>query len=179
MNDKLKLKDENLVGFAHEAVDFLGNHWKFDCMGCALHNGGIKPIGGFIYESKYFYVIQDCEIPIEGFLVINAKRHVNSIVEMTMDERHDLVDLIYKCTNAVKEVTGVEKVTLVQEERSMHFHFWVFPNQDFMTEKFGMGISHIRDICAYARENASDAQINKILETIEKLKENFQSKISV
>jgi len=32
------MKDINLVGNAHKAIDFLGNSWRFDCIGCAMGN---------------------------------------------------------------------------------------------------------------------------------------------
>lgn len=67
-----------------------------------------------------------------------------------------------------------ETVTLVQEERSKHFHIWIFPNQEWMQEKFGYGLQYLREINAYARENASDEDVIRVIKVAEEIKEYMQ-----
>ena len=64
------MNDNNFVGNSKSAIDFLGNEWKYECMGCSISNGEIKIPGGIIYEGKYTMLVADPEIPIPGFLIV-------------------------------------------------------------------------------------------------------------
>ena len=165
------MKDENLIGNARKATDFLGNTYEYECMGCSIEKGEIIPSGGIIYKDEYFILAQDPEIPIDGFIIINSRRHINSFVEMTENERNSFIELLYKSEKAIKELNIAEKVTIVQEERSKHLHVWIFPHHDWMNEKFGKGISYLRDICAYAQEYATQDDKDKILNDVNRIRE--------
>ena len=169
------MKDANFAGNSKSARDFLGNEWKYECMGCAISNGSIKIPGGKIYEGEYTILGQDPEIPIPGFLIVNVKRHINSLAELTKDERSEVSSVLASATKALKELNIVNEVTVVQEERSKHLHIWIFPNYDWMTRKFGKGITYLRDISAYVQEYATKEDRNKVLEVIEMVKEYFEN----
>ena len=85
------------------------------------------------------------------------KRHIQSFAELTADERTEIGNTITIAERALKELKIAETVTLVQEERSKHFHIWIFPNQEWMLEKYGYGLQYLRDINAFAKDNASIA----------------------
>ena len=110
-------------------TDFLGNPWpaENDCLGCAIGNGTVSVPGGIIYKTTHFYVNQDPLIPLPGFLVIAATRHIQSISDMGASEYEEFSALLKTTHQAIKEVTKIEYLTLVQEERSKHFPFMVFP----------------------------------------------------
>lgn len=165
--------NENLIGNSKEMTDFLGKHYQYHCLGCEISAKKIIPPGGFIYEDDTFLLAGDPEIPLEGFLIINVKRHINSIIELTLEEQHRLIEIISKSISILKELNITQEVTLVQEERSKHFHFWIFPNQDWMTQRFGKGVSYIRDICEYLRNHATEGDKKKALETIQKIKGKY------
>ena len=38
--------NENLIGNSKEMVDFLGNHYQYNCLGCEISNKKIIPPGG-------------------------------------------------------------------------------------------------------------------------------------
>ena len=57
------------------------------CTGCNIVNKEIKPIGGIIYETENFLLFQDPELPIKGFLIVQAKKHVNSIIDFNEEEQ--------------------------------------------------------------------------------------------
>ena len=61
-----------------------------DCLGCALGDKSLIPPGGIIAETEHFILHQDPLVPIKGFLVINSKRHVQSIAELTEAEAIEL-----------------------------------------------------------------------------------------
>ena len=150
--------------------DILGNEIKSECVGCAIARGEIKLPGGVIYDGKSIILAADPEIPIPGFLIITSKRHIQSFVELSSEERTEIGDIIALAERAIKELKIAETVTLVQEERSKHFHVWIFPNQEWMQEKFGYGLQYLRDINAYARQNASDEIVEKVIKTVEEIK---------
>ena len=116
----------------------------------------------------------DPEIPIPGFLIINVKRHIRSFSQLDKEERNEIGNLIVYAERALKELKLVEEVTLVQEERSKHLHIWIFPNYHWMTEKFGKGITYLREISEYAKKNSNEEEIQKVLDTIEKIKTYFK-----
>ena len=167
------MKEENLVGCAKSMVDFMGNKYGYNCLGCEIANKKITPPGGIVYEDESFVLAGDPEVPLNGFLIVNTKRHIKSLIEMTQKERYLFIDLTNKAINVLKELDLAKEVVLVQEERSSHFHLWIFPQQDWMIEKFGKGVSHLRNICSYLVDNATEEDKKTVLATIEKIKEKF------
>jgi diadenosine tetraphosphate (Ap4A) HIT family hydrolase len=127
--------------------DFLGNQWDIDCMACAVSRGSISVPGGLIHRGRYFFVQQDSLIPLPGFLVIASLRHIRSLSEMQPAEYDDFSRLLRTTHHAIKEVTKVDCLTLVQEEKSPHFHLWFFPWTDIVIQKYGQpSLSKIRGI---------------------------------
>ncbi len=166
------MKNENFAGYAKSATDFLGNELRFDCMGCAIVKGDIKVPGDIIYKGNAVVLVADPVVPVPGFYVINTKRHIRSLSELDNTERQELVNLAAHAEKAIKSL-GDNEITLVQEERSSHFHLWIFPNYDWMTEKYGKGITYLRDIFTYAKENATDETKQEVLAAIEKVRAYF------
>lgn len=164
---------ENLIGNSKNMTDFLGNYYEYDCLGCSIGIGHIIPPGGIIYEDETWILTTDPEIPLNGFLILAPKFHVNSLVELSKEDRYKMMDIASFAISKVKELGLAKQITLVQEERSKHFHLWIFPNSEWMIEKFGKGVSFVRDICAYARENATLEEKEEIVKTVKVLKEAF------
>ena len=157
-------------------VDILGNEWDCKCVGCGIGNSEIIPPGGIILGTRNFVLHQDPQIPIKGFLIITAKKHIRSISELTYDEAQELFDLVYKARIAQKSIKDIKQVSIIQEERSGHLHLWLLPRYKWMNEIFENSLKSIRDIMNYAREkfsNESDTkaivnavkQIRKVIET--------------
>ena len=89
------MKDENFAGNSKTAIDFLGNKWNYECMGCAISNKQITIPGGIIYEGKHTLLSSDPEIPIPGFLILTMKRHINSFSQLSKEERYEVADVIF------------------------------------------------------------------------------------
>ena len=166
--------EDMLTGKTKEAIDILGRKWKYESMSCAIAKGELELPGGLIYEDEYITVGADTEIPLNGFIIIATKRHVNSIADLNTIERHELIDYIARIIEALKELNIVHEVTIVQEERSKHLHVWIFPCHKKYKEMFGKGVGAIKDICKYAKSNASNEDIQQCLNTVQKLKEYFK-----
>ena len=162
-------------GEAMNRKDILGNEIKSECIGCAIVHGEVNLPGGIIYDGESIILAADPEIPIPGFLIITCKRHIQSFAELTADERAEIGNTIAITERAIKNLKIAEIVTLVQEERSKHFHIWIFPNQQWMLEKFGYGLKYLRDINAFAKDNASDADIENVIRTAEEIKKYIES----
>lgn len=166
--------EDMLAANTKEAIDILGRKWQYKCMSCAIANGELELPGGLIYEDEYITVGADTEIPLNGFIIIAVKRHVNSIADLTVTERHELIDYISKIIQALKELNIINEVTIVQEERSKHLHVWIFPCYEKYKKMFGKGVGAIKNICEYVKSNASDEEVQQCLNTVQKLKEYFK-----
>jgi diadenosine tetraphosphate (Ap4A) HIT family hydrolase len=55
-------------------------------MGCAIADSTMSPPGGIIAANPSCYLHQDPANPLEGFLVVGAKRHVRSLSDLTDGE---------------------------------------------------------------------------------------------
>jgi len=139
-------------------TDFLQNALVVDdCLGCAIGSGQAVPPGGVVRKTRNFVLHQDPEIPIEGFLILAARRHIKSITELSPSRRQELMDLLYKAISAVKELRISEEITIIQEERSPHLHFWLLPRLSWMDSLSGP-VSSYRDVLAYAKADNTNPE---------------------
>lgn len=152
--------------------DFLGNEWDIDCMGCAISDGSMPVPGGFIRKTQCFCVHQDPLIPLPGFLVIASLNHYRSIGDMQEPEYNEFSALVRAAHCAIKEATGVEYVTLVQEESSVHFHLWFFPWTQGVIERYGKpSLANIRAIMAdFRKQSISEAEWKELEESIARIR---------
>ena len=145
-----------------------------ECIGCKI----AKEESDFIiYKTENFVLLQDPEVPLKGFLIVQAKKHVNSLIDFNEEEQIELIKLTNRARLALKELNICQEVTIVQEERSKHFHIWLFPNYDWMQEKFGKGIKYLRDINEYVIQNAKEEDKKEVLDVVQKLKKYFNSEV--
>jgi diadenosine tetraphosphate (Ap4A) HIT family hydrolase len=152
--------------------DFLGNEWDIHCMGCAIGDRSMVVPGGFIQKTQYFCVHQDPLISLPGFLVIASLRHIQSIAEMQDVEYNEFSRLLRAAPYAIKKATGVEQLTIVQEESSIHFHLWFFPWTQGVVERYGKPfLSNIREIMSdYRKQPISDVGWRELEESIVRIK---------
>ena len=55
-------------------------------VGCAYANHVFALQCGMVYEDEMITISQDWELPINGFMVVCPKRHVEYLSELTEDE---------------------------------------------------------------------------------------------
>lgn len=149
-----------------------------DCISCSLAKHEIEPLGGYVAETKHFQVTQDTELPILGFMILNSIRHFQGMGDFTKEEQLDFIDLATRTRKAMRDVLGIQQVTLVQEERTSnsHFHLWLFPWHDWM-KKIGDGTTALRPIMEYARANLKTPEnLKKIEEGATTIKESLEKK---
>lgn len=151
--------------------DILGREWDCKCIGCGIGKGEVIPPGGIILDTKNFVLHQDPEIPIKGFLIIASKKHIRSISELNYVEAQELFDLVYKARMAQKSLKDIKEVSIIQEERSGHFHLWLLPRYKWMDEIFEDSLSTVREIMSYARDNyRSESDTKAIINAVKQIR---------
>lgn len=96
-------------------------------------------------------------------------------MDFNKEEEKEFFDFLKKSRKLMKDVLGIEKVTIIQEENSLtsHFHVWLFPWHDWM-KTHGSKLQDIKNLMKYAKENFSDKKhLDKIKKIGQKLKSKF------
>ena len=83
--------------------------------------------------------------------------------------------MLFEARKSLDDLNICKEVSIVQEERSQHFHIWLYPYYDWMNENFGKGIKYLRDINDYVIKNATEKDKKEVFETIEQLKKYFEN----
>lgn len=103
------------------------------CKTCELianRNAGIAPLWDCIYRTPFWDVAHSYDTALPGWLVLVARRHIESLDELTDPEAVELGRLIRKVSFALKEVTGCRKTYVIQFADSAehpHVHFHIIP----------------------------------------------------
>ena len=161
-------------------IDITGKEWKIKkCLSCEIANGTIAPYGGILYKSENFAVMQDVELPINGFIVIASIRHLEKFTELTEDEQVELTKLINKTLNILRNNGVAEEYNIILEEKkNYHFHIWLMPRHKWMIEQFGKVLKNIKGIQEYAINNMkTDENIKEIAKTCEILKRDLNKNV--
>lgn len=141
-------------------TDINGKEVTVDCIACAIQKQEVELPMGVLAENDSFQLEQDFEVPVPGFLVLVSKRHILGVDEFTEQEQSDFISLLTRARRALKEGADVERAYLVLEEdtENSHFHLWIVPVYDWMVQKFGRGISNVKEMMKYARSEMKTSQ---------------------
>lgn len=156
----------------NKIIDILGEEKEFDCMGCDIASGKLIPPGGYIYKDDLVSISQDPEIPIVGFMILGISKHVRSINELTEEDRIRIMNVLNNTVDKMKKTGICERVLIVQEERSSHFHIWIMPILPWMS-KFNNSVTRLQEIIDYSNEIYNNDIKQEIINTIELLKKNM------
>lgn len=164
----------------NKIIDFFGKSYFFDgCLGCAVHNQ-IKDVGGGeIFETENFYVRQDIELPINGFIIIAPKRHIERCADLTEAEQVELSKLTFKVLKILEAGESYnlpsEYNIVAEEKQNNHLHFWLMPRHKWMIEKFGKPLKNLSQIQKYALENLrTEENFKEIENTLSYLKKSLR-----
>jgi hypothetical protein len=159
-------------------LDFSGKVIEFECFGCDIQKGNIEIPGGIIIESESFIVHQDPFIPVAGFLVFSSKRHIGSIVEMTMEEYDEFFRIVEKSRIALQKTIPLKSITVVQEDNSEHFNLWFFPWTEEICSEFGdpdlQNVPFILETLKQRKINIKEQKI--LLNMLKLIKKNLSTK---
>lgn len=158
-----------MINYANEVVEFNG------CPGCAYANHEFVLPCGMAYENDRFTLSQDWELPIPGFFVVSPKRCVANFDELTEEERVEIFAIVNKTINILKKNDVCDAFNVVFEEKQgRHFHIWIMPRHEWMSELVGDIIDNIGQIFEYAKNNLRTPEnLNKIIEITEIVRENY------
>lgn len=160
----------------HVKTDFLGTKMSPDkCMACEIAGERyVPPGGGILFRDEYFIIHQDPYVAIPGFLIVSPKRHIYAIDEMTLLELYDMGKVIAIAEKAVRKISGVEHITIIQEEKVIegHLHIWIFPWHRFILDQYEYSLDNIRTITEHYRH--SDQYQHETLLAVEKVRNYFQ-----
>lgn len=120
------------------STDFLGNRWPDSCMGCLIASGEMVPPGGILLKTDHFHLHQDPLIPLPGFLVLGANRHIQRIQDLSGEEFREYARILQRARSVIDTFFDVRFVTMIEEECSPHFHTWFFP----WTEQLLQSVAH-------------------------------------
>ena len=151
-------------------TDFLGKTWRFNDMGIAIINKKLTPPGGILYDGKYLVINQDPAVPIPGFIVITLKRHINSYNLLSKEEKIEISNLLYLIEKIEKELNISKEFTIVQEDRCPHFHIWIFPDENWLSNEFPRGIEKLREMFKISKERVTEETINETIEVTKRIK---------
>ena len=156
-------------------IDIQNHTIECQCVGCAIAAGELIPPGGIIAGTPSFVLHQDPEVPIKGFLIAASRRHIRSLAEMSPVEAQELFGLVYRARLALLRLEEIQAITLIQEERSAHFHLWLLPRYAWMDDDgFADSLSTVRAIMTYARETLKTPEsVQQILSAVEMLRETM------
>ena len=78
-----------------EMKDYTNKEVKYEgCPGCAFAKHEFELPCGIAYENERFTLAQDWELPIEGFMIVSPKRHIEKLSELSRDERIEMFDIV-------------------------------------------------------------------------------------
>lgn len=152
-----------------------GREIQVECLSCALTSGLIEPTGGVIIETELFHAHQDVAYPIPGLVILASKRHFYCMDELTVEERLEYIELIFKIRDAQRRLLGIEKVYyFYNEDTKHHFHLWMVPRYKWMDE-FGHSVESLRPVLLHARNNLNNKEnMNIVVEAIDKLRKGLE-----
>lgn len=151
-----------MINYAGEEIKFTG------CPGCAYAKHEFKLPCGIAYQDDMFTVSQDWELPINGFFVVcPVARHVEKFNELTTQERNGMFQLVDRVITILKDNKICDLFNVViQEKDGVHLHVWIYPQYDWMKEKFKNTMGYVKEIFDYAKTNLKTPEnLQRIIET--------------
>jgi len=102
-----------------------------DCFGCQVVNDVIPPIGGFVYADELWIVNHMLTAaPILGWLILQPKRHVEGLHELTVDEQRRMAQLMAYVDSILRHLLAPSKVYVclfAESPQCPHIHFHFIP----------------------------------------------------
>lgn len=154
-----------MINYANKKVKYEG------CPGCAFAKHEFDLPCGIAYENERFTLAQDWELPIEGFMIVSPKRHIEKLSELSRGERIEMFDIVDRTIKILRENGVCENFDVIFEERAdRHLHVW-------MMEICEDIIDNVKVVCDYAKENfRNDEVYERISEVSEMVREEFEKR---
>ncbi|MGT2895100.1 HIT family protein [Streptococcus entericus] len=87
-----------------------------------------------LLESDQFKLVFDIDPIQTGHLLLISKRHVLSMADLSLSERHELVDLEARLISLLEAHLSIDGVTLASNDKGLmdegtHFHVHLIPRR--------------------------------------------------
>ena len=156
-----------MINYQNQKVEANG------CLGCSYANHEFSLPCGMAYEDETFTLSQDWEVPIPGFLIASPKRHLETFMEMTKEERIEIFELVNETMKILRENQICERFDVIFEEKpNHHFHIWILPRYDWMQELVGDITDNLGKVFEYAKINLKTKENFQAIEEITQLVKN-------
>ena len=118
-----------------------------DCYACKVTaEGEAAPLWERIYVDEHWRVAHAYDSSLPGWLVLVARRHIESLAEATEREAAALGPLLRALSLALQDVTGATKAYVMffaEDPRHRHAHIHVVPRlPDLPAEHLGPRVFH-------------------------------------
>jgi diadenosine tetraphosphate (Ap4A) HIT family hydrolase len=99
------------------------------CLSCEVIAGRVASPGGFIFESDDWVLVHQVSPPsLAGFLILQPRRHVEQIADLTMEEASEFGPVLRRATQALTRVVQPEKIYVCSLGSGVkHVHFYLIP----------------------------------------------------
>ena len=102
-----------------------------ECIGCQVANGMIIPVGGLVYADELWIVNHfTTAAPILGWLILQPRRHIEALHEMTAEEQLQMAQLMAYVDSAIRSILAPSKVYVclfAESAQCPHIHFHIIP----------------------------------------------------
>lgn len=160
-----------MISYNNKEIIFKG------CPGCAYGKHEFNLECGMAYENERFTLSQDWELPIQGFLIVSPKRHIEKLCELTKDERNEMFEIVDKTVKILRDNKICERFDYIFEEKeNRHLHVWILPRYNWMNKIANDIIDNIGIIFEYAKTNfRNDENYEEIKRISDIIKNNFNN----
>lgn len=159
-----------MINYANENVGFKG------CPGCAYAKHEFVLPCGMAYENEKFTLSQDWELPIPGFFIVSPKKCIEKFEELNTEEKIEIFEIVDKTIKVLRKNNICDRFNVIFEEKeNRHFHVWIMPRYNWMSELVGDIIDNVGEVFEYAKKNMRTTKnYNTIKEITELLKKEFK-----
>lgn len=149
-----------MISYDNKIIDFK------ECPGCAYAKHEFTLSCQIAFENNNFILSQDWETPIEGFMVLSPKRHIETLEELSKLERDEMFDIIDKIIKILRRNNICEKFNvLFYEKENTHFNIWIMPRHHWMNNIVDNITCNMGVIFEYAKSHfRNDLVYDKIKE---------------
>jgi len=98
------------------------------CLCCDVVQGRKESPGGAIFDDPLWLLTHEVTRALRGWLILQPKRHVEHLAELSGEEAASLGPLTQKASFAIMRALGAERVYAVSiGEGVQHVHVWLVP----------------------------------------------------
>ncbi|HEX5370985.1 MAG TPA: HIT family protein [Dehalococcoidia bacterium] len=117
------------------------------CLSCEVIAGRAASPGGFIFESENWLLTHQVRpASLAGFLILQPRRHVEQIADLTTQEASEMGGLLRRATQALTRALQPEKIYVCSFGSGVkHVHFYLIPRSSEMPPEV-IGVDLLKEL---------------------------------